>query len=355
MGLQIAHTSPYIYVATTFFATSALSSDLLVIRFSLTNGFLFLVLASISGHSSNGSFSKDAIPFINGVIDIPTIVNACLFLLNLSICIRLINDEFPKRKLNEEEEALYTFFHRRCGLNRLQFDEILDSGHFLELNANKNLTQVESTLYLVLQGQVQCYTQFDNKVEHRFVKRSGQFFDIQLFNILKLPIGFDSKYFRAQTITKTKLFGWNVNGLIRMRDSHSPNLKPFWEYMVLGSLAGVAIRNHLDETTDTLYDSTLTLEDSGWLEGSPSRDFAKTVLTTGTWEHWKRELRQIMNSMMNIIPPKGIRHPFPSTVLRTIPKHNKIEMMATAKLENDDLLDETKDTKGFDFFDMEKA
>jgi len=350
MGLQIANTSPYIYLATTFFATSALSSDLLVIRFALTNGFLFLVLATMSGHSSNGSFSKDAMPLINGVIDIPISINACLFILNLSICIRLINDECPKRKLTKEEEALYRFFHCRCGLNRLQFDDILDSGHFLQLNANENLTHVESTLYLVLQGQVQCYAQFGNEVEHAFVKRSGQFFDIRLFNLLNLPIGFDSKIFRAQTITKTKLFGWNARGLIRMRNSHSPNLQPFWEYMVLGSLVGVAIRNHLDETTDTLYDSWLIPEDSEWLEGSPSRDFAKTVLTTGTWEHWKRELKQIKNSMMNIIPPKGIRHSFPSAALKNIPKHYEIEMVAKAELESEDLLNETKEMNELSLF-----
>lgn len=304
---EIAQISPYIYCSATFFTCSAISSDLLFIRFSLTGGFFFLILASLSGHSSDGSFSN--IPLSDGIYDIPMFVNMLLFSLNFYICMRLIRDERPfySKSLNEEEIALFRFFQSRCGLTALQFKEILSNGQFLELPPNTAVPNCASSLYLVLEGKVSCKAKFQGNVfGESFVKRSGEFFDIKLFNLFSLPVGFDNVEFNAKTMTPTKFFCWDVYGMIAMRESKSPSLKEYWEYMVLRALTGAAIRHHL-KGRHTLYDSLLIPEHETWLEGAPSRDFWKREKDTGNWQHCQRQWNMIRSSLMNIIPPRGVR------------------------------------------------
>lgn len=302
---EIAEVSPYLYLATMFFAVSAISSDLLFIRIALTGGFLFLVLASLSGFSSDGSFSE--IPLSDGVIDITMFVNMILCCLNMFIVLRLIDDERPHRKLNEEEMALFRFFQSRSGVTPLQFQSILENGEFLELSANAEVPKCSSTLYLVLEGKVSCRAKFSGEVfGHTFFKRSGEFFDIKLFNLFSLPVGFDNFKFHAKTVTPTKFFCWSVHGLIAMREARSPSLKEYWEYMVLRSLTGTAIRSHL-KAHETLYDSLLIPEHKSWLEGAPSRDFWKEEKPVGNWDHWKRQSSMIRSSLFHLIPPRGVR------------------------------------------------
>lgn len=329
---EIAQISPYIYCSTTFFACSAISSDLLFIRFSLTGGFLFLTLASLSGHSPDGSFQS--IPLSEGIFDIPMFVNMILLLLNLFICLRLIQDERPfyTRSLNEEEMALFRFFHSRCGLTGLHFQAILANGTFLELPPNTTVPHCSSTLYMVLEGKVSCKAKVRGDVfGETFFKRSGEFFDILLFNLFSLPVGFDNVDFQAKTMTCTKFFCWNVHGIVAMRESKSPSLKEYWEYMVLRALTGVAIRHHLKGQA-TLYDSLLIPEHESWLEGAPSRDFWKQEKETGNWAHVQRQCRMIRSSLMNVIPPRGVRQR-PGIPDGQNPKQAYLELVCKAAFE----------------------
>jgi len=305
-AVTIADTSPYLYLATFFFASSALSSDLLFIRLALACGFLFLILSSLSGYSKDGSF--DNMPITDGVVDIPMFVNMILFLLHAFICARLLDDERPRARFNDRERALFRFFQSRCGLTPLQFQQILRNGQFVELPAHTPVPDCHCTLYLVCEGKVHCRAKFHGDIFGKsFVTRSGQFFDIKLFNLFSIPIGFDNIEFHAKTATATKLFAWKVDGLIAMRELQSPSLKLYWEYMVLRAVTAIAVRHHLKET-DTLNDSLLIPESKDWLEGAPSRDFTKPEVAVGNWEHVRRQLGMIRASLLQIVPPHGIRH-----------------------------------------------
>lgn len=354
--VKVAVTSPYVYLATFCFAFSACTSDLLFIRFSLTLGFLSLVLASMSGYSADGSFTT--IPLLTeGILDVTMFVNAILFALNAFICIRLIKDERPCniQSLTEEEMALYRFFHSRCGVTLLQFQEIRKHGQFLELPAHTNVPECKRVLYLVLEGKVVCEAKFPgNTCGKTFLKRSGQFFDIKLFNLFTIPVGFDATEFQAKTETTTKLFGWNINGLIAMREATSPSLKQFWEYMVLRAMTAVAVESYL-KSTDTLYDSLLIPEHHGWLEGAPSRDFWKRDEPVGNWDHVKQQLNILRGSLWHVIPPRGVRHQ-PGIVQPHNPKQAYIELVLKAaaadqeafrfiQQEDDDKAMATKDEK----------
>lgn len=296
---------------------------------SLTGGFFFLILASLSGYSSNGSFAD--MPMADGIYELPLFVNMILFVLNFYICVRLIGDERPFyiSSLNEEEMALYRFFQSRCGLGPLQFKEILSNGKFVELPAGTEVPHCSSTLYLVLEGKVSCKARLQDKFFGRtFEKRSGEFFDIKLFNLFSLPVGFDNVEFHAKSLSTTKFFAWDIHGIIAMRESSSPSLKEYWEYMVLRSLTASAIRHDLNNRS-TLYDSLLVPEHESWLEGAPSRDFWFREKPTGNWQHLQRQLRMLRGSLMNIIPPHGVRQ-HPGLPLGTNPKQAYLELQCKA-------------------------
>jgi hypothetical protein len=175
---QIADTSPYVYMATAFFAFSSLWSDLMCIRCSLSFGFLGLVLAGLSGYDKNGSFQN--IPLSEGIVDITLIINMVLFCLNSYIFGRLIWDEVRQgtKMENQDELALFRFFHSRSGITALEFKHILKHGQFVELEAGEKVPKCHRTLYLVIEGKVVCNCLFNGvQRTHNFIKRSGEFFD----------------------------------------------------------------------------------------------------------------------------------------------------------------------------------
>lgn len=303
--VQIADTSPFLYFAVFFFVFSSFWSDLICIRVSLTFGFLGLVLAGLSGNNSTGSFAN--MPLTQGIIDLTTIFNIFLFAQNACISYRLIMDEVHlDERTGDEEEALFHYFHSRCNMTPLHFREIYSRGKIVELEANQAVPNCHRTLYLLIEGRVKCNCIINGHRTEDFVKRSGEFFDIRMYNIFTLPIGFDNKDFQATTMMKTKLIGWDVCSLIAMRDLKSPSLLKFWEFTVIRSLSAVAIRHHLKKN-DTLYDSMLIPEDESWLWGARSRDFTSRYPPKTTWQRIKEQFMIFANSMQ-ILPPRGIRH-----------------------------------------------
>ena len=241
------------------------------------------------------------------VIDVPLLINMVLCALNLFICIRFVLDERPRKRYNPTDRALFRYFQSRCGVTPLQFQHIVKHGSFVEYPPHHEIPACRTTLYLVLEGKVECRARYNKEIFGKtFMKRSGEFFDIKLFNFF-LPVGFDNTDFRAKTMIRTKLFAWSMEGLKSMRDLRSPLLRPYWEYIVLRSLSAVAIRSHL-KAHETLYDSLSVPERPEWLEGAPSRDFAKHEKPVGNWQHFVRQLSMIRSSMLHIIPPHGIRH-----------------------------------------------
>lgn len=321
MGVSLVGTSPYVYAAICCFFLSTASSDLLVIRLALTHAYFLMVLAAWSGYSSDGSFSSETVPFADGSIDLALIFYTILCIWNAGACFCLLDDLRPRKKLPLLDQTLYNFFRRRCGVTRVEFDEIRRQGHFLELGADEQVPNTDSTLYLVLEGLVECETKgrHPRRVATMFPKRSGQFFDLKHLNIFSLPVGFDSLHFKATTATKTKLFAWPMNSLIAMRDSQSPCLRPFWEFMVLRSLARDSIRHHLQEADET--GSWPLPESPEWWDGGPSYDFEEP----GTIDKYARP------SKFHLLPPQGIRNPAPCIHLQRQGQQNCIEIVAKAK------------------------
>lgn len=160
----------------------------------------------------------------------------------------------------------------------------------------------------MIEGKVTCNCRFNGKYQTAdFVKRSGEFFDIKLFNLFTFPIGFDNTDFQARTIVKTRLFAWDIEGILAMRKCRSPSLVAFWEFTVLRSLSSEAVRHHLKKQ-DTLYDSLLIPEDGQWLDGSKSRDFLRQGKEESSWCERLHENLVLFANSLNPIPPRGVRH-----------------------------------------------
>jgi hypothetical protein len=331
-----APTSPYIYMATAFFVLSACSSDLLFIRIALSMGFLGLVLASLSGFSTDGSFGY--IPLSEGIIDITMFINMILFCLNVYICIRLIRDEMGRRLGSDEERALYNFFQARCGTTHVEFQEIYKNGKFLLLKKDEKVPKCRCRLYLVCEGLVECSCEFNGEQTAPFMKHSGEFFDIRMFNLFTFPIGFDNTAFQAVTKTDSRLFYWDIEGLNSMRQV--PMLNKYWEFTVLRSLAAAGVRHHLKKT-DTLYDSLLVPEEGAWLGGAKSRDF---------FPHQRQPtiLRQLsrLASSFQIIPPHGVRH-YPR-ILEPNPMISRMESMCKECVAENSTTEECEDCQNSD-------
>jgi hypothetical protein len=262
-------------------------------------GFLGLVLMVLSGYNPNGSFSY--IPLSEGIVDITMLINMVLCCLNAFICVRLVRDELPVTFQDEEEKRLFYFFQARCGVTRVEFQEMFKNGCFIKLNEGDAVPRCRDNLYLVLEGKVHCQCKFGHVPTEPFIKRSGEFFDIRLFNLFTFPIGFDNTHFEAHTLMPTKLFQWDLEGLKRMRENHM--ITPFWEFTVLRSLSASGVKRHLQKT-DTLYDALCIPEDDEWLEGAPSRDFLPRLQARNTL---RRQL-QMMAGSLQVFPPHGVRH-----------------------------------------------
>ena len=332
----IAPTSPYVYMATAFFFLSACSSDLLFIRIALSMGFFGLVMAALSGYSIDGSF--DYIPLSEGIIDIPMFINMILFCLNVYICIRLIRDEMGRRLDSDDERALYYFFQARCGTTHVEFQDIYKNGKFLDLNKDEMVPKCRCRLYLVCEGVVECNCEFHGEPTAPFLKHSGEFFDIRMFNLFTFPVGFDNTAFQAVTKTDARLFYWDIDALNSMRQV--PMLNKYWEFTVLRSLAAAGVLHHLKKT-ETLYDSLLVPEEAAWLDGAKSRDFyphqqPPTLL---------RQLRRLASSFQ-IIPPHGVRH-YPR-ILEPNPMISRMEAMCKECMADNSATEHCEDCENHD-------
>jgi hypothetical protein len=153
----------------------------------------------------------------------------------------------------------------------LHFCELYKRGKIIELEANQKVPNCHRTLYLLIEGRVKCKCIINGNRCEDFVNLSGEFFDIGMYNIFTLPIGFNNEDFQEITMMKSELFGWDICSLAEMRDLKSPSLLKFWEFTIICSLSAVAIWHHLKKN-DTLYDSMLITEDESWLWGAHSQD-----------------------------------------------------------------------------------
>eukprot|EP00550_Attheya_septentrionalis_P001794 CAMPEP_0198283366 /NCGR_PEP_ID=MMETSP1449-20131203/2981_1 /TAXON_ID=420275 /ORGANISM="Attheya septentrionalis, Strain CCMP2084" /LENGTH=424 /DNA_ID=CAMNT_0043979951 /DNA_START=163 /DNA_END=1437 /DNA_ORIENTATION=- len=296
--VTLAVTSPYMYVATGFFGLSSVTSDLLLIRINLSLAYAFLVLAAGSGYTKDGSFGESA-PLRQNIVDLSFWFNLVLFCGHFTVTCRLIHDEvWPllqdrhqrrKQRLqiintsssdggpsisSSDRESLFYFFRARCGMTRIEFDLIYAQGEWLTLHGrNVEVPACACRLYLTVDGVLDCQACYFDKWSQVFSKRSGQFFDVKLFNVFSLPIGFNHAGFRSHTKCETTtLFYWNVSALDQM--SNHPVLQSFWEFVILKSISAVAIQTHLSDTPcATLFDSLHIPEDVEWIDGARSRDF----------------------------------------------------------------------------------
>jgi hypothetical protein len=153
--------------------------------------------------------------------------------------------------------------------------------------------------------QVSCKSCFNGNWTKPFRKRSGEFFDLRLFNLFTLPIGFDNSRFAATSDTRARLFYWEADNLRKMANDASPQLIQFWEFVVVRTLSSEAVKHHLSKS-ETLYDSLFQPEDPEWLDGGRSHDFSFQAPAERR-PRVERVLRWVWGALQ-VAPPRGVRH-----------------------------------------------
>ena len=303
LELTLQAVSPYLYLSTIFFFFSTITSDLLLVRIALMTAYFWLVVSAFSGNVPSGSFADT--PISRGEIDITAIINSIILLAHAANVTMLIADDCSRRPREPEDRSLLNFFTNRCGLTTAEFKDFRKHGRWLSVKAGQPIPGCDRHLYLVVEGVADCNVDMGSH-EVRLTKRSGQFFDLKLFNAFCLPLAaFDSRSFQAVAVTDCKLFAWEVSGLKAM--AKSPVLVRFWEFTGLRALASETSVRHLPEQ-QPLHDCRFMLEDVSWMEGALSRDFTDMGAEPRGFCARVAGVARWMVRSLSVLPPRGIRH-----------------------------------------------
>ena len=190
---------PWLFAASIFFLFAALFTDLLLIRGALAVAYSCLMVNLLVGAIATETIYVEA-----------WIITAITTLLHVVCMIKMIFDELPvlafsTRKTASAEptdealaEATWRFFRRRGGMRRLAFKSVWARAsveRFALPRAGEpprvicDASSAAQRLYLVVRGCVDIAVTYHG-VTSTSVVRSGGFFDLGLFNVFGVNVGF---------------------------------------------------------------------------------------------------------------------------------------------------------------------
>lgn len=296
------------------FFLAALFGDILFIRFFLAMAYVFLLTTGALGFPSWPSASS------TGNVAVDIIVWASLSgSLHLLAFLRLLADERGISFKSEDEEQLWRFFHRRSGMGRLEFKQVIKAGNWhwyqegdVILDPLTSCTKV----CLLVEGLAQFKVmgigqdQEGSDLEMPSLLFSGCFFDMRILNVFGLYIGFEGsgidKWFSVRAKTKCLVYSWSLEELNALATKSSPAVSHYWRNLI-ATQVGLALTWR--EAPYTLpVDGTGQKENPELLAGARSRDF------TGPLKRYERTawtpqsfFRWMLRSLTPFMPP-GSRH-----------------------------------------------
>jgi len=301
--------------ANAFFLASALFSDVLLIRLCLSAAFLcLLVQCCIS--ADQGLWVVDGFIWAIGI---------GLFHWRASFV--LLKEEITQYKFTDDDEhALFCYLHRRTGLMEGDFARILASGSWRRAATGEQICDTvgaRASLFVLVQGTVKI--NFRNErisgrhdaAAHQTTLGSGECFDLRVLNSCGVFIGFPNEHFVASCHNGPCLcFELPVQSLVTLFQEHVQMVQ-FFRTLSLTQLArfvGLRAEFAIGEANfgndlSLPLDSFGQLEDSEWLQGSRSRDFAPLTEAEAKclqWS-WSRGWKWLLSSFNSTVSP-GIRN-----------------------------------------------
>eukprot|EP01104_Vermistella_antarctica_P005411 TRINITY_DN15941_c0_g1_i1.p1 TRINITY_DN15941_c0_g1~~TRINITY_DN15941_c0_g1_i1.p1 ORF type:complete len:405 (+),score=65.78 TRINITY_DN15941_c0_g1_i1:121-1335(+) len=322
----IDSTNPYLYVldaasiwgqlANCCFLMSASFTDLILIRFWLCSAYIFLLIAASVGFPAWGDVATKNTISVDGIV-----WAACLLLLHANALYRHIHDELPVPKFKyEDDESIWRFFNRRCGMARLEYKKVLNAGSYHRFRAGECILSSDASLgqaFLVIEGMItgkRDDSGNDDKSNFRLL--SGHVFDLYVFNIFGVRLGFEASHAAAYAKTDCYVFMWDLESLDAMANRSTLPIGVSMRNFVLYQIASEYNMRVVGE--ELARDSNGDPEDNGWLTGERSRDFCPfSAEETKPNFFLLRFIRWVWRSF-GIFPPEGLQHlhPLPPSAAR---------------------------------------
>ena len=304
-------------LASFFFLLAAVFADIIIIRFVLIIGSIFLLINGIMGLPRWPNTSNLPIVAIDVIV-----WSGLTLVLNLYAFTCLVLDEHVNKRFPQDEsESLYQFFYRRSGIHRKDFLTILNEAQWTKVEETGARIPSETSFHLVVEGIVHVRVEgLQRRSEKGYLPsentftstlRSGNMFQMRHANIFKIPIGFLNTGFEARAgCNEVLLCSWSLDSLERFAKGPTAVIQA-WRNMIAFCLADIAHRPYVPES-NLLRDPDFEI-----IEEIKPR-FSTRILATFKW---------ILHSV-NPKPPKGLRHrPMPTIVLECKDSRNTMNLV----------------------------
>ncbi|PRW45226.1 blood vessel epicardial substance isoform X1 [Chlorella sorokiniana] len=217
------------------FLLSALFGDLLLIRICLFLAYSWMLVLALVGYPSWPSvFNPD-------YVSIDGIVWAALNLIFHGLAmLQLMWDERPIKFAGEEQEQLWRYFNRRCGMGRLEMQQVLKRAQRAEYQAGEVIldsTACHTTLVLLVEGLATfTFKDEQGKLMKEATLKSGSTFDIGMLNIFGVYLAFEKGPEEQVTLTASTsclVYTWGIDNLDYLATRCSPAMPAFWRSFAL--------------------------------------------------------------------------------------------------------------------------
>ncbi|EOD11837.1 hypothetical protein EMIHUDRAFT_437483 [Emiliania huxleyi CCMP1516] len=216
-----------------FYLLAGLYSDLLLVRFYLSLGYVLLIVNGLLGFPLWGDYVSDP-----QFIAIDTVIWSVVGLyVHFSSFLQLLYDE-RSVPLAETEDELWRFFFRHGGITRVLFARyVLRPGEIRTFSPGTLIndpTQSER-LHLIIRGHVRAHIEYEQG--HRtFDFYSGDLFEFRFLHQFGLRVGFLDAQMQAVAESDVQTFSIDVVGELN-RSSFLPSVRQAWQAVLASVLA----------------------------------------------------------------------------------------------------------------------
>jgi len=182
--------------------------------------------------------------------------------------------------LEDEDDALWSYMHRRTGMLRVDFARLRALGQWLYPNPGEMIADTESSranLFIMVQGVAQAsYTYEGYEGAGRKTMRSGDCFDYRIFNSLGVFVGFPNQQFEAvageESLHPVIVYRIPLAPLVGLFEA-APSMATFLRTYSTGVLAREVQLIEAQSWSRLSFDSYGAPEEEAWTVGGRSRDF----------------------------------------------------------------------------------
>lgn len=307
--------APWLQFSSFFFLMSAMWSDLILVRGCLILAYVNVLIFVLTGLPASGQWVGNL-----QELALDTLLWAAVNLLFHGIAFfRVfsdeINDKYAKLK-TEDDKALFRMFNRTAGMHLLEFIQVRELGEWRRYKPGEVLTTHGQSLtraFLVVEGVVEASLTKIGSTEpfKKLVYLSGHVFNLYIFNIFGVRIGFMDDTMHTVAQTDCLVFSWSLESLDVLANKRPPAvaiaLRNFLLYEVcrnFNELEGHLVRDSEGQVEDT----------DALLDGrGRARDFrpwqaAEVESMKEANKHILKRAFMWFVQRFGPIPPRGIQH-----------------------------------------------